>query len=182
MTWLYLDTETVSLQHRGDHAWEVAWAIEDDPIVSRYMPHTLADFDPMALEVNHYIDRTQGLPDFEHPEDISPAGEMELLALLNLHIATGDRVTVVGFNPCFDMERLSLRWAGQTPWNYRALDLSCWGAAILGYTHPLGAFATFEELNERGWKVPEGDHTAGGDVLTAREAHHALLTIAGHRP
>jgi len=175
MTILYLDSETLSLQVRGDHVWELGWAVEDDAIVSGLVPHTVSGAEKAAIEVNGYDRRC----DIAHPEDISPALEMELRALFNFQRAQGDPLIVCGANPHFDLYRLTLRWGGEQPWFYRAIDVESMAMGALNHPSPRGLFAIAEELRTvHGYGIPDPDHTAAGDVSTLRQVHLALCEVS----
>lgn len=175
MTFLYLDSETLSLQIRGDHMWELGWAVDSDPIVSGLVPHTNSDADTQAIAINGYDQRC----DNAHPEDISPALEMELRSLFRFQQAQGDPLIVVGANPHFDLYRLSLRWGGEQPWFYRAVDVAAMAMGVLAHDKPHGLFSIAEDLRtHHGYAIPEPDHTAAGDVSVVRQVHLALAEMA----
>jgi oligoribonuclease (3'-5' exoribonuclease) len=46
MTLVFLDTETTGLDPNRHEIWEVAYAVEDDPIVSGSVHHSLRNADP----------------------------------------------------------------------------------------------------------------------------------------
>lgn len=161
MTFVYLDTETTGLDPDRHEVWEIAYAIDDGPVLSAFVPHSLATADREALELNGYWRRHVGRVD----------DRADLHARLAL-----DGATLVGANPAFDAAFLRARW-GVTPWKYRLLDVEAYAMGALGFDEPRGLAAIREALVELGRDIPEPDHTAGGDVATVRACHLALRSI-----
>lgn len=155
---VFLDCETTGLEFHHD-IWEVAAAVDDGPIQSFVVPHSLLTADPKALELNGYWDRGADA-------EVSDVADQALREVL-----TG--ATIVGANPAFDAVRLQLRWKAQ-PWHHRLIDVEAMAVGILGYDRPKGLAALAEDLASYGHDIPEPDHTAGGDVATTRAVYAAL--------
>ncbi|PXY20851.1 3'-5' exonuclease [Prauserella muralis] len=166
---VFLDTETTGLDPLRHEVWEVAYAVNDGPIVTAYLPHSLRTADPAALEMNGYWDRA--------PVGMSPC--FGALADVELRRAlTG--VTVVGSNPAFDTAFLRARW-GVAPWHYRLLDVATYAMPVLGYDRPASLKTVTDAVRANGFEVPEPDHSAAGDVETLRAVYSALAELAGRR-
>lgn len=159
---VYLDTETTGLDPDRHHIWEIAYAINDGPIESAFVPHSIVGASETALEVGGYYRRIS----FR----VSDQFERGLATDL-------EGATIVGANPAFDAAFLRARW-GFAPWNYRLLDIETYAAAVLGYRTPPSLKTIQEELVKRGFKIPAPDHTAAGDVATLRACHKALTDRA----
>jgi DNA polymerase III alpha subunit (gram-positive type) len=160
---VFLDTETTGLDPRVHEVWEIAVAINEAPISSYRLPHSLATADPKALEINGYWTRAN-LP------GSTDAYDLELRELL-----TG--ATIVGANPAFDTAFLSARWRC-TPWHHRLIDVESMALTVLGYERPKGLHGLAGDLRERGHDIPEPDHTAAADVATTRAVYFALRAEA----
>lgn len=167
MTKLFLDTETTGLELDHD-IWEIAYAIEDGPIESTILPHSLKNADPKALDLNGYHTRFPGGARADSP-----------LTDIYLREVFQD-MTIVGANPAFDAIRLQLRWGCQ-PWHYRMIDISSMAIPVLGLRDdgkPMGLFDIAQAVRGFGHDVPEPDHTAAGDVATLRACYNALMWMA----
>lgn len=162
MTLVYLDTETTGLDPDRHEVWELAYAVDDGPIHSGVMFHSLRHADPKALAMNGYWERTK---------DAKPEvwADLENGARFALEGAT-----LVGANPAFDAAFLRARW-GVTPWRYRLFDIEAYAMGALGWDEPKGLAAIAERLAiGEGLDIPAPDHTAAGDVATLRACHLAL--------
>lgn len=164
MTLVFIDTETTGLDPARHSIWEIAYAVDNGPIKSSFVAHSTEHADPTALALNGYLNRFAGSPllglAFEKQlrEDVAGAA-------------------IVAANPAFDAAFLRARW-GVTPWHHRMLDIESYAAALLGLTVPLrGLKGITDELRERGFTIPEPDHTAAGDVATLRASFTVLLGI-----
>src|SRR5690606_32347214 len=118
---VYLDTESTGLDPWGHHLWEVAYAVEDGPIITIQLEHSLRDADLVALQINRYIDRVE--PDVYRraliaTQDSSWAPPMSSPFLDNgSPLTVPERelkrvvrdATIVGQNPEFDRRRLADR-------------------------------------------------------------------------
>lgn len=153
---VYLDTETTGLNPLRHQVWEMAWALDDGPVNSAVVPHTLDNADPRALEINRYHERWDraNLRDIEQPLRAAIQGQ-----------------TLVAANPAFDAAFLQSRWGcwGNAPWKYRMLDIEAYAAGVLGWDKPYGLATIAEELG-----IEPGDHTAEQDVRCLRECHKRL--------
>lgn len=177
----YVDCETTGLDPRIHQAFELAYAIDDGPIIDVHLPHTLEYADPVALRLNGYHHRGFGPHSNEkHAAYRSQTGEVlrtprrMMTSLGALRDLTGK--TIVGCNPAFDQEFLR-RAFGYQAWHYRLLDLEAWGAGVLGFDRPLGNKDLQRELRDRGFTIGESDHTAIQDVRALRQCHQALRQI-----
>lgn len=164
MALVFLDCETTGLELHHD-IWEIAWAIEDGPIRSEVLVHSLKNADPVALELNGYWRRFPS-----GPRSTGPRLDLQLRQAF-------EGVTIVGANPAFDAIRLQLRWQSQ-PWHYRLLDISSMAVQAFGLRadgRPPGLIdVAFAVRGIIGAEVPEPDHTAAGDVATLRACYNAL--------
>lgn len=177
MTYLYLDTETLGLDHQ--HIWEIAFAFDDEPVESRIVWHTLDHADSEAMKVNGYRERCGKIPHYQE----SMAWELE-------HFASRieeTQPTIVGANPSFDTQRLLSRWGtfpSEAPWHYRHIDIESYAMAIFDWPKPRGLYTIAEELRAMRWKrdpVRLPDHTAAGDVECLRECFALLRGMSGWR-
>lgn len=172
MSLVFLDTETTGLELHHD-IWEIACAVDDGPINSFVVPHSIANADPAALEMNGYWTRGFGA-------DVVQAGDSLLRATLK-------GATIVGANPAFDATRLQLRWNAQ-PWHYRMIDISSMAVGVFGSMafngdgRPEGLAGVRELLldyyRDSGVGIPEPDHTAAGDVRALRECYRLLMKVS----
>lgn len=160
---VYLDTETTGLNPTVHQVWEIAYALDDEPIQKGYVPHTLVNADAKALEIGGYDER---IP------DLIAGGPLDEYRLQSILIGR----TLVAANPHFDASFLNERWRtwGKAPWKYRMLDIEAYAAGVLGWDLPKGLAGICEALG-----VTPGDHTAAGDVHALRKCHRALRALAG---
>jgi hypothetical protein len=172
VTNLYLDTETMGLSLTEHDIWEIAYAFDDEPVQAGTVWHRRdwRHYDEVALEINGYRDRV--LP----REKVDPNFEDDFIARLREHKQAGHPVTIVGANPWFDMTRLSRRWMWEEPWHYRAIDVENFAAGFLGWPVPRNLRSTAAAVRDLGYAVPEPDHTAAGDVETARAVYKGIVS------
>lgn len=167
MTFVYCDVETTGLDPDKHEIWEIAYAVDDQPIERSFVPHRIdAKTSPEALKVGGYADRYNAaeISDGEHWEyEVSQA-------------LVG--ATLVGANPSFDAAFLRKRW-GVSPWHHRLLDVETYAMPHFGWTKPRGLKDVADGLREDGFTIPAPDHTAAGDVATVRACHLALQSIYG---
>jgi hypothetical protein len=164
---VFLDTETTGLDPARHEVWEVAVAVEDGPIGTYRLPHSIATADPKALELNGYWGRAN-LP------GATDAYDLELREIL-----TG--ATIVGSNPAFDTAFLRARW-GVAPWHHRLVAVESMALQAFGWDRPRGLAdvrAALVEWGIAGKDIPEPDHTAAGDVATLRAVYRALREMGG---
>jgi DNA polymerase III epsilon subunit-like protein len=167
LTLVFLDTETTGLDNRRHEVWEIAYAVDDGPILSSFVSHSPAGANPFALEVNGYYDRFKG----------EPFLGLKFEAELRERLAGA---TLVGANPAFDAGFLEARW-GEAPWHYRMLDIESYAVPILGFDKVQGLKDIREGLDFLGFAIPDPDHTAAGDVATLRASYNALKALAKER-
>lgn len=163
MTLVYIDTETTGLDPALHSIWEIAYAVEEGPVQSSFVSHGAEHADPTALRLNGYYDRFKGEP------FLGLRFEADLREAL-----TGS--TLVAANPAFDTAFLRARW-GVTPWKYRLLDVEAYAMGALGFDEPRGLKDVSMALRERGFVIPEPDHTAAADVETLRACHLSLRAL-----
>ena len=156
---VFLDLETTGLDPERHEPWEMAYAVDDGPILSAVVPHALYSPDPRALKLNGYLDRAIDAPHDEAFED-----------LLRVRI---DGATLVGANPAFDAAFLRARW-GYAPWHHRLWDVEAYAAGVHNLDSVPGLASIAKVLREEGHVIPEPDHSAAGDVATLRACFHAL--------
>lgn len=171
MTFCYVDTETLGLDLDLHDVWELAWAIENGDIQSGFLVHDPTDADPKAMEVNQYKQRYDA-------DEVNSLVEYDLLHEMHEARDRGDALILVGANPSFDSYRLRRRW-NQEPWHYRMVDLGTYAMVAMNSHEPIGLIHIANWLRNNGYRdeVPLPDHTAAGDVATARGCHKALMTI-----
>ena len=160
MTLVFLDTETTGLDPDRHEVWEIAYAVNDGPIKSAIVKHSLTTPDPKALAMNGYLDRAL---------DAKPDVTFE-----NGLRATLEGATIVGANPAFDAAFLRARW-GCAPWHHRLWDVEAFAAGVHRLTSVPGLASIAAVLRDYGHEIPEPDHTAAGDVATLRASFHALM-------
>lgn len=163
---VYLDVETTGLDPDRHEVWEIAYAIEDGPILASVVGHTLAAADDAALTIGRYHERMLT------PEDA--ADLITVYAMVEFEGAFREAVdgaTVVAANPAFDTAFIRARW-GEAPWKYRLLDVEAYAMPALGLDEPKGLAYICEQLG-----VQPGNHTAAEDVRALRECHQALQGI-----
>lgn len=166
----FIDTETTGLDPRIHQPWEVCYWREDErePTTLR-LPHDLQHADPKALDIGGYWGRS-GAVDLR-----GNIGAPWMVA----HALRG--VTLVGSNPAFDAAMLT-RVIGAPVWHHRLINVAEGGMWVFGWDRPKGLADVAAACRERGYKIPEPDHTAEGDVRTTRAVYEALRTILGEQP
>jgi len=155
MTFIFLDTETTGLDVEKHEVWEIAYAIDDGPIKTAFVPHYFEDPDPKALEINGYYDRI-GIPDTGFEAVLREEARGHYL---------------VGSNPAFDQRFLVKRW-GERPWEYRMIDIATYAMPYFGLVVPEGLAFITQEL-----EIESGDHTAAKDVEVLRNAFYKLQDL-----
>lgn len=160
---VFLDTETTGLDPARHQIWEIAYAINDDPIQVSFVKHDYPTVDfttREALRINGYLDRFDGVP--------YQAGDFET----NLREQVLPDATIVAANPAFDTKMLYARW-GQEPWHHRLIDIEAYAMGVLSWGRPRGLATIADYL---GIEAP--DHTAKQDVHVLRECYRALRAIS----
>ncbi len=150
---IYLDTETTGLDPSVHEVWEIAWAVNDGPVETLQVHHSLNQADVVALRINKYVDRWT--------EPAAGALEARLQKILK-------GATLVCSNPSFDEAFLRERWR-ETPWHHRKIDIATYAMPALGLDRPAGLAQIAERL---GVRAP--DHTAEVDVLVLRDCYRKL--------
>lgn len=157
---IFLDTETTGLEPEKHEVWEIALAINDEPIQVYYVEHALRGADLNALELNGYWSRMhQSTPQNEHD--------------LQIRHMIGKGNTLVCANPTFDRMFLRARW-GYEPWHHRSIDIESMALVVFDWERPRGLKEIADELRGRKHDIPEPDHSAGKDVEVLRACYHAL--------
>ena len=150
---VYLDTETTGLDPFRHDVWEIAWAVDDGPVQTMQLRHSLTNADVAALRINRYVDRWD--------KAATEAAEAGLRNDL-------EGATLVCSNPSFDEAFLRQRW-GRTYWHHRKIDIATYAMPALGLDRPVGLATIAERL---GMRAP--DHTARVDVLVLRACYVKL--------
>lgn len=161
----FIDCEATGLDPRIHQPWEVCYWREDEtePTTLR-LPHTLEHADPQALDIGNYWGRS-GAVDLR--------GNIGA-AWLVTHALRG--VTLVGSNPAFDAAMLT-RVIGAPVWHHRLINVAEGGMWVFGWDRPKGLADVATACRERGYDIPEPDHTAEGDVRATRAVYEALRAI-----
>ena len=165
----YIDCETTGLDARIHQPYEVCIWREDwtGPNLFR-LRHDLNHADGQALAIGNYWDRGYG----EQASDIG-ADPRHIASLLH-------GVTLVGSNPAFDAAMLT-RYIGAPVWHHRLINVAEGGMWVFGWDRPKGLADVANECRDRGYDIPEPDHTAEGDVRATRAVYEALRAITTSR-
>lgn len=155
----FVDTETTGLDPARHEVWEIAVALDDGPIHTWQLPHSIATADPDALAIGGYARRYD-------PALVDRDADTRLKAMLA-------GVTVVGSNPAFDTAMLRARW-GVALWHHRLIAVESVALGVLGYDRPKGLAAVADDMRRLWPGIPVPDHTAAGDVATLRAVYAAL--------
>lgn len=164
---VFTDTEYDRLDTATANLVEVAYAIEDNPVVSGVPPHSIEGHDPKSLEINRYYERDLGDKARWDPD------------IVNLAARALAGQTLVAANPRVDAHLLS-RAIGYEPWHYRLCDIESAAYLLLGFDQMPGLREIKTRLTELGYELPDPDHSAGGDVETLRAVFRILQRIAAH--
>ncbi len=163
----FADVESTGLDPRIHQPYEVSWWRENqDRPSTAALPHTLEHADAAALRIGGYFDR-----------GFAPFGDRARDRRVAADLARDLRgVTLVGSNPSFDAAMLT-RVIGCPVWHHRLIDVSQGAMWVLGLDRPPGLAVASTMLRDRGFDIPEPDHTAEGDVRATRAVYHALDAI-----
>lgn len=161
---VFLDIETTGLDPDKHQAWEIAAAVNDEPVISYVLVHSLQTADEKALELNGYFLR---YPD--GARSLGPMVDIQFRKMLK-------DVTIVAANPSFDVDFLYRRW-GVAPWHHRKLDIETMAYTVFEYDEMKGMKDIASDLTERGFYIRQPDHTAHGDVTALRDCYKALRAI-----
>ena len=164
----FIDTETTGLDARIHQPWEVClWREDADGPTTLCLPHTLEHADQQALSIGGYWERAR-----------SPWGiETSRIEVVRMLCDALSGVTLVGSNPSFDAAMLT-RVIGAPIWHHRMIDVASAGMWVFGWDRPKGLNSVADSCRERGFDIPEPDHTAEGDVRTTRAVFYALRDLA----
>lgn len=171
----FVDVESTGLDPRIHQPWEVCvWRQDAPEPATMLLRHTLDYAMTEALEIGGYWHRRPAMQPGE--------GERETAARTLTALLHG--ATLVGSNPSFDAAMLT-QFLGYSPWHHRLIDVSQGAMWILGLDRPPGLAKAAGLLRDRGFEIPEADHTAEGDVRATRAVYLALRelqsTIGEHR-
>ena len=158
---VFIDCESTGLNPDLHEVWEIAYAVDDGPILSSFVQHSPPRLDSTtipAFRINGYLDR------YQHDADQVTLGNWRDFEG-HLQIALSGR-TLVASNPSFDTAFLRKRW-GVEPWHHRKIDISTFALPVYG--EMLGLYKLAERL-----KIDPPDHTAAQDVATLRQCFRAL--------
>jgi hypothetical protein len=166
----YIDTETTGLDPRIHQPYEVCWWREDEsePTTAR-LDHTLEYADRKALDIGHYFER--GLArDRTSGWTASASDQAGYLT----EVLWG--VTLVGSNPSFDAAMLT-RFIGAPVWHHRLIDVSNVAMGVFNLDRPIGLADVVARCRDRGFEIPEPDHTAEGDVRATKAVYEAMWSL-----
>ena len=160
-----VDCETTGLDPRIHQPYEVCiWRDDERAPLTITLPHTLEYADPYGLSVGGYHER--GFTPF------ATDGQTERRLLIRA--LTG--VTIIGSNPAFDAAMLT-RFIGCQVWSHRLINVAEAGMWVLGLDAPVGLAKVTGLVRDRGYDIPEPDHTAEGDVRCTKAVYIALVEI-----
>ena len=161
----FVDVETTGLDARIHQPYEVSyWREDHDEPTTLGLSHTLDHADMQALRIGGYFER------YFSPEPNDSGFSAR-------HLAKNLRgVTLVGSNPAFDAAMLT-RVIGTPVWHHRLINVAEGGMWVFGWDRPKGLADVATACRERGYEIPEPDHTAEGDVRATRAVYEALRAI-----
>ena len=162
----FVDCETTGLDARIHQPYEVCiWREDWDHPNTFALPHDLTHADQQALAIGGYWERDRMAQQGDHTT--------KRVISKNLH-----GVTLVGSNPAFDAAMLT-RFIGTPVWHHRLINVAEGAMWLFGWDRPKGLADVATECRERGYEIPEPDHTAEGDVRTTRAVYEALRAERG---
>ena len=160
-TLAFVDCESTGLDARIHQPYEVCIWREDWEHPNTFgLPHTLEYADQQALKIGGYFKRDRMMAQGDHTT-------CRVIAR-HLH-----GTTLVGSNPAFDAAMLT-RYIGAPVWHHRLINVAEGAMWLFGWERPKGLADVTAELRERGYEIPNPDHTAEGDVRTTRAVYYAL--------
>ena len=167
-TLCFIDCETTGLDPRIHQPYEVSWWLEDEAEPrSAWLAHDLMHADAKALEIGGYWQRKAWAA--------QDGGWMFTESPRTLALVL-EGATLVGSNPAFDAAMLT-RYIGAPVWHHRMIDVAQAGIWVFDWDRPKGLADVATACRERGYDIPEPDHTAEGDVRATRAVYEALRAI-----
>lgn len=177
----FCDTETTGLDPSVHRVWEVAVGSYDaggELVVEvaqlRLPDEVIGLADPVALEVNGFHGR------------YDPEGALGRDGFARWVAARLEGAVLVGKNPGFDdgMLRATLGYVGPAPWHYRMLcvDQMAFGALVAAGVEPGLPWRSNELAELLGVDVPDGRHTAEGDVRLVEAMWRAVAGLVPAPP
>lgn len=164
---IFVDTETTGLDPERHEVWEIAYAINDGPVESFQVPHSLRNADPLALGINRYYHRVSA--DY-FGDDLPPSREEILQQAL-----AGNYLCAA--NPSFDTAFLKARW-GVEPWHHRKIDIQSFAMPAMGqWGKPPSMNDIVAFCRSTGAQITQNDHTAGNDVKALQQCYYALCRM-----
>ena len=164
----FVDVETTGLDARIHQPYEVCiWREDEREPTTLDLAHDLTFADQQALKIGGYFARNAHL--------IHEGADRG-------HVARKlQGVTLVGSNPAFDAAMLT-RYIGTPVWHHRLIDVAQGAMWVFDWNRPKGLADVATALRERGYDIPEPDHTAEGDVRATRAVYYALRELRGETP
>jgi DNA polymerase III alpha subunit (gram-positive type) len=155
---VFVDTETTGLDASSDYLVELSYARLEGEIKTLYFGVT---------EVPDFIDRLTKF--YERGVDKMPAASIEDVKEF-MDVMEGN--TMVAANPAFDKAFLEAEalWSA----HYRMLDIETYAMARLGLDEVPSMIQVVKELEARGYKLTQPDHSSYNDVKAMREAYKIL--------
>lgn len=179
---VFLDTETVGLDPRKHHPWEIAAIIREpglpDEEIVWQLRGDLTEADEKSLEVCRYSERF-AVPDGFDACRIEADGRHWRLARHELWLevqAVLRGAHMVGAVPSFDAAMLTAQFQKhdfRLTWHHRLICVENMAAGLLGWPVPRGLGKTAEAL--RISVDPDGVHTALADARVTRDVYDAVL-------
>lgn len=169
---VFVDTETTGLNPDVHDLCEVAWAEVEGPIHEARVPHSLANFDETALEVNRYEERGLGDESTWFKDEV---------ALVQIVSAALEGALICSSNVPHDKGFLKAwfysfgMYEESEPWHHRPVEIGSYVAGAAKVAVPLSLRDTVGLVRSRGFTVPDPDHTAAGDVAAGRACYLAVL-------
>jgi hypothetical protein len=171
MSYLFLDTETTGTEDY-DQVWNLAYAIDHQPIVNLYIEHT--------RRPNSWVLKNTDYVQVFSSEKHTPCTIYDAITSIYgdwRKMYREETLYMVCAVPSFDerMIRQSCRDVGYkfySPWNFRLIDLETTAMLSLGSREPLSLKETGEKL---GVLPNPRKHTADGDVEHLRNCWYALM-------